>query len=92
MTRYGHKTDLLLQDILALDANGMETASILNPSLGLRLSGIQLESILFADHPQRRYFEDEYFNREDAVTCRENALKYLKEMIKLYMDGYIENV
>lgn len=45
--KYGHNIDLLLNDILSFSENDIKIASILDPSLGLRLSGIRLEDILF---------------------------------------------
>lgn len=46
--KYGHNIDLLLNDILSFSENDIKIASILDPSLGLRLSGIRLEDILFS--------------------------------------------
>lgn len=90
--KYGHDIDLLFKDILSFSANDIEIVSILDPSFGLRLAGIHLEDILFSDHPTRRYFEDAHYNRNDAVKCRENALAYIREILRLYIDGYIKNV
>ena len=91
VTKYGHNIHLLLKDILSFSENDIKIASILDPSFGLRLSGIQLEDILFSDHPARRYYEDGHYNGDDAVKCRENALAYVREMLRLYVDGYIKN-
>lgn len=91
---FGHTSphiDLLLNDILSFSENDIKIASILDPSLGLRLSGIRLEDILFSDHPKRRYYEDGHYNGDDVVKCRENAMAYVREMLRLYVDGYIKN-
>lgn len=89
--KYGHNIDLLLNDILSFSENDIKIASILDPSLGLRLSGIRLEDILFSDHHKRRYYEDGHYNGDDVVKCRENAMAYVREMLRLYVDGYIKN-
>lgn len=87
--KYSHDMKCLLEDILTMSANDVGIVSILDPSCGLRISEIGLEDILFENHPERRYFSNGHYSREDAEKCRENAHKFVKEMLELYVDGYI---
>lgn len=88
--KYSHGGTRLFDDICMMLTNDNSLLSILDPASGLRLSQIDLSVKLFENHPERRYFRDGVYNREQAKACRKNAEEFMKEMFRLYIDGYIE--
>ena len=89
--KYSHEGNSMLDDLVMLLMNDNEALSILDPACGLRPSKIFLPQILFANHPERRYYSDSTYSKEDAKLCRETTEQLLSEMFRLYVDGYIDD-
>ena len=89
--KYSHEGNSMLQDLIMMLMGDNEALSILDPACGLRLSKISLPQVLFANHPERRYYSDGKYSEEDARLCRETTEQILSEMYRLYMDGYIDD-
>lgn len=87
--KYSHRTDILLSDMEMMLLSDIVLTAILDPASGIRLSGIAIPDVLIKDHPERRYFGDGTYSEEDARVCRKQAELYVKEMLRLYVDGYI---
>lgn len=87
--KYSHQGEALINDLEMLLMNDDHLLSVLDPASGLRLSNVHFSSVLFSDHPERRYFEDGKYSEEDAAACRESAEFCIREMYRLYLDGYI---
>lgn len=87
--KYGHQGEALMNDLEMVLTNDEYLLSVLDPASGLRLSKVQLSSVLFSEHPERRYFEDGKYSVEDALACRESSEFCIREMYRLYLDGYI---
>lgn len=86
--KYSHFGEELFEDIKMILSGDPELTALINPSYGLRLSAILLPVVLFQDHPGRRYFKDESYSKEDARECKNAANALIKEMAKMYLDGY----
>lgn len=87
--KYNHFGGELFQDIKMILSGDIEMTTLIHPACGLRLSAILLPSILFQDHPGRRYFKDGRYIREDAEECRNAANRLIEEMVNMYLDGYL---
>ena len=88
--KYGHSGKEMLQDMCLMLLNDNPLFSMLDPTLGLRMSELNISDILFQDHPARRYYKDNIYTAEDARLCRMDAEKVIHEMLRLYVDGYIK--
>ena len=66
-----------------------ELLAILEPSYALKLSKMELPTILFQYHPDRRYFKDGTYTKMDAEDCRKAAESLIKEMLHMRVDGYL---
>ncbi|MEY8426158.1 hypothetical protein AALA00_00270 [Lachnospiraceae bacterium 46-15] len=86
---YSHFGEELFQDIEMMLLADLGLAAIIDPASGLRLSQNSLPAILFQNHPARRYYKDEIYSKEDAVNCRRAADSLIREISRLYLDGYI---
>ena len=80
---------ILLYDLQMMLLAEMELLTILEPSCGLKLSKMKLPSILFGDHPERRYFKDNTYTKANAEDCRKAAYSLIKEMVRMRIDGYL---
>lgn len=91
--RYGHNGKNLKDDLysfIANSANALITSS-LDPALGLKLQAFDMPELLFQDHPERRYDKNGRFSQNDAELCKCAALFLTKELIRQYIDGYINS-
>ena len=84
--KYGHNLDCLFQNMKMMLSSGI---LLIDPGCGMRLSDIHLSNVLVEKHPERRYFSDGQYSMDDAHECKECSAQYVKEMIRLYIDGYI---
>ena len=89
--KYNHDIESLLQGLVTMMTGDHKLFSLIDPACGLRLSQLHLSRILFADHPERRYYPDGTYTNTDAQSCRESAEQILNEMFSMYIDGYISN-
>ncbi len=89
--RYSHFGDVLFEDIKMMLLGDMGLTAIIDPACALRLSAILLPEILFSNHPERRYFEDGIYSKEDAEACKNAAEALVKEMVYMCLDGYIRS-
>lgn len=87
--KYGHDGDSLLDVICVLLIHDGTLFATLDPALYLRLQDMHISDLLFSGHPERRYYQDGVYNKTDAEICRHDAEKILKEMFRLYVEGYI---
>ena len=87
--KYGHDGDKLLDDICVLLMNDSSMLAALDPALGLRLQDVHLSELLFKNHPERRYYKDGIYSKNDVEACRHDAEKIINEMLRLCIEGYI---
>lgn len=87
--QYSYFGEILLYNLQMMLLADMELLTILEPSCGLKLSKMKLPSILFGDHPERRYFKDNTYTKANAEDCRKAAYSLIKEMVRMRIDGYL---
>lgn len=87
--RYGHRGKELFVDIEMILLGDMGLTAMLDPASGMRLSRIPLPDILFDKHPERRYYGDKTYSKEDAEICRTVAERCIKVISGLRLDGYL---
>ncbi len=87
--KYSHDGERLLEDLCVILLNDNELLATLDPALGFRLRDIIISNILFEDHPQRRYYKDGTYSKNDSDICKKDAEKIIREMLRLYIDGYV---
>lgn len=87
--KYSHFGEELFADLKILLLGDMTTVTLLEPGCGLRLSSMVLPQILFQDHPERRYFKDGQFSKDDTLNCREAVKSLIREMVSMRLDGVI---
>lgn len=88
MKKYSHDLKQLAKDLFNFIANSSSVA-LLDPALGLKQQTFMVPEVLFRDHPERRYAGNGTFSVEDVNQCEKAAHILIDEMIKQYMDGYI---
>lgn len=88
---YGHKGTDLISDLynFIVNSTNSSVSLSLDPALGLKLNDFTLPDALFRDHPERRYFENDRFNKDDADHCKKATEFLINEMIRQHIDGYI---
>lgn len=87
--RYSHGGEALLDDIEMMLLGDMELTVMIDSATGLRLSQISFPEILFKNHPERRYYKDDVYQEGDAISCRIAVDGLIREIARLYVDGYI---
>ncbi len=85
--KYGHKGGELFQDLYIFLV--YDQSVLLDPVLGLKLQGFMLPTVLFQNHPERRYARTGQFQQADVEAGRETGQFLLQEMIRQHVDGYI---
>lgn len=89
--KYGHYGEELFRDVVMMLSGDIHLAAMTDPATGLRLSQIVLPDILFRNHPERRYYMDGNYSREDAEQCCNAAGSLIREITRLRLDGYMED-
>ena len=89
--KYSHYGKELFRDVVMMLSGDIHLAAMTNPATGLRLSQIVLPDILFRNHPERRYYMDGKYSKEDAEQCRNATDSLIREITSLCLDGYMED-
>ena len=63
--------------------------TIKNPSFAFLTDLESIPSILFQDHPERRYYEDQPYTVSVIEQCRRYAETLLKRLVECALDGQI---
>ncbi|MDE7325899.1 MAG: hypothetical protein K2N63_06455 [Lachnospiraceae bacterium] len=88
MNKYKHDLKKIAGDLFSFVVNS-STIALLDPALGLKQQIFTVPEVLFRDHPERRYEGNGIFTLGDAEECERAVHIMIDEMIKQYMDGYI---
>lgn len=64
--KYGHELNLIARDLSYFITNS-SAVGLLDPALGLKQQMFNIPEILFRNHPERRYAENETSLRQDIV-------------------------
>ena len=63
--------------------------TIKNPSYALLTDLESIPSILFQDHPERRYFEDQIYTESEIEQSRLYAQSLLRRLLQCFLDGQL---
>ena len=87
--KYRHYGDILFQDIKMILDGDLSLTAIIDPASALRLSAISVPEVLFKGHPERRYFKDGIYTKNDAELCRNTVERLIREITYMRLDGYL---
>lgn len=78
--KYRHYGDILFQDIKMILDGDLSLTAIIDPASALRLSAISVPEVLFKGHPERRYFKDGIYTKNDAELCRNTVERLIRDV------------